>query len=136
MPPTSGTWIRQFWPARALGIPIVYPTPSNQMRRYAGRTFTKAHENGWTITATLYGVREQFLIIHEFDAIHAVHGRVYGDLQVAVHATTELGYQSFMDEFPYTHDLLPAHSPLALAAPRLDSVVSVAALTTVLRANI
>jgi hypothetical protein len=135
MPPTSGTWIRQFWPERALGIE--HPT-----QVHAGRTFTKTHENGWTITARLYAVRDRFFVIHEFNASHAVHGRVHGDLQASVHATTEQGYQSFMDEFPYTHSLLPSRSLLALAAPwfggdrSLDSIIAHSALTAVLRANI
>jgi len=51
------------------------------------------HEDGWTITGEIH--EDYYEWVNDFEAVHPVYGRVWGDFEKEVYADNEEGYQNF-----------------------------------------
>lgn len=60
----------------------------------------KTHDSGWTISALLND-GDGYYYISEFEATHPVYGSVKGDFDILVIATSELGFNNFIENHPY-----------------------------------
>lgn len=56
-------------------------------------------ETGWTINATIS--EDYYRWINDFDAFHPVHGRVAGNFESIVRASSEKAYEQFIKDHPY-----------------------------------
>ena len=74
-----------------------YVTDSNDPDTYS--YYEKTHESWWTIGATI--VEDHYYWINEFEATHPVYGSVKGDFDILVIATSELGFNNFIENHPY-----------------------------------
>lgn len=59
----------------------------------SGRTYTKTHESGWTITGKIF--EDCFTWVNHFEAHHPYFGKVWGDFESEVYADTEKGFADF-----------------------------------------
>lgn len=56
------------------------------------------HEDGWTVTGDV--VEDYYEWVNEFEAIHPVFGRVWGDFEHEVYADSEEGFAHFFEHHP------------------------------------
>ena len=62
--------------------------------------FTRTHADGWTITGRI--VEDYFYWVNEFHASHPKFGRVWGDFETEVHATSERAFRKFYENHAWT----------------------------------
>jgi hypothetical protein len=56
-------------------------------------------ETGWTIEGPIH--QDYFEWINEFEATHPKHGRVKGDFEQCVQASSKKAYEQFLKDHPY-----------------------------------
>ncbi len=56
-------------------------------------THTKTHDDGWTITGKIH--EDYFIWVNEFEAVHPTLGKVWGDFEKKVLATSKKAYDDF-----------------------------------------
>jgi hypothetical protein len=66
--------------------------------KYETGEHTRVHPDGWTITAFIH--EDYFYWVNEFEAVHPMYGRVWGDFESEVYADTEDGFQDFYAKHP------------------------------------
>lgn len=54
---------------------------------------------GWTITGKIH--EDWFEWINEFEATHPEHGRVFGNFEILVEASSKKAYNQFLKDHPY-----------------------------------
>jgi hypothetical protein len=68
---------------------------------------TKTHESGWTIIAEVH--EDWYEWINDFNAIHPVYGKVWGNFEEEVYADSKEGFDHFVEHHPYNrwdyHDI-------------------------------
>lgn len=78
----------------ALTLPVSYVSSTDES--YGNHSNT--HKSGWTINEE---IREDYYTwVNDFKAEHPDYGRVYGNFEKAVYATSELGFEHFMKNHP------------------------------------
>lgn len=55
---------------------------------------SRTHEDGWTISG--YVTEDYYYWVNDFEAIHPVFGRVWGDFESTVFADSEAAYDLFV----------------------------------------
>ena len=58
-----------------------------------GGTHTRSHPDRWTITGRI--CEDMRTWVNEFEAVHPLFGRVWGNFEEEVHADSEEGFQHF-----------------------------------------
>lgn len=58
------------------------------------------HESGWTITGKIH--EDYYAWVNDFEAIHPVFGKVWGDFENEVFADSEAGFNHFYENHPPT----------------------------------
>lgn len=56
------------------------------------------HESGWTIKGQI--VEDYFVWVNEFTASHPLYGKVCGDFETVVYASSEEAYKHFLKNHP------------------------------------
>lgn len=56
------------------------------------------HESGWSISGEIH--EDYYEWVNEFEAVHPVYGRVWGDFDSEVFADSEEGFQDFYKNHP------------------------------------
>jgi hypothetical protein len=59
-------------------------------------TFVRVHPDGWIISGRI--VEDYYYWVNDFEAIHPVYGRVWGNFEEEVYVDTEEGFQDFMNK--------------------------------------
>lgn len=62
------------------------------------QTQSKTHENGWTITAQTH--EDYYEWVNYFEAKHPKLGKVWGDFESEVFATSQKAFADFYKNFP------------------------------------
>lgn len=58
-----------------------------------GKTYSRTHVDGWTITAKI--VEDEYQWINDFEAEHNAYGRVWGNFEDKIYADSEEGFKHF-----------------------------------------
>lgn len=61
---------------------------------------SRTHDNSWTVSGEIN--EDYYEWVNQFEASHPTLGRVWGDFEDTVYATSEEGYQDFYKNFPPT----------------------------------
>jgi hypothetical protein len=56
------------------------------------------HENGWTVSGEIQ--EDYFVWVSDFEAEHPTWGKVWGNFEDEVYATSERAFKKFYKEFP------------------------------------
>lgn len=59
------------------------------------------HNNGWTINGEVH--EDYYTWVNEFEAVHLIFGRVWGNFEYTVYADTREGYSDFVNHFPVSY---------------------------------
>ena len=59
---------------------------------------TELNESGWVISGTIH--EDYYEWVNEFEAIHPVYGKVWGDFEIEVFADSEEGFNNFYENHP------------------------------------
>ena len=54
---------------------------------------SRTHEDGWTITGKIHN--DYYTWVNEFEAKHPEYGKVWGDFESEVYATSEKAFEHF-----------------------------------------
>lgn len=59
-------------------------------------SFSRTHKDGWTISGAVH--EDYYCWVNDFEASHPDFGRVWGNFESKVFATSEEAYQDFFDK--------------------------------------
>jgi len=75
---------------------------SKDFQGYSAHTlapeYIGTHDSGWTISGEIK--EDYYEWVNEFEANHPVYGKVWGNFESTVYATTESAYQHFIENHP------------------------------------
>lgn len=75
--------------------------PEEVLENHKGEVgvYSRTHSDGWTIRGRI--AEDYYYWINDFEAIHPVYGRVWGNFEFEVYADSKTGYELFVKNHPY-----------------------------------